>query len=133
MVENENQLSANVDTREVAKKLIRYCRDQKHRKAVAELYADHCTSREMPGSENEFVEGKAAIIEKNDKWFEMVKEFHECEVTDPLIAGAFFTCQMTVDVSFYGHKRMQLNEVCVYQVEDGKIVSEQFFYSPIDQ
>ena len=87
----------------------------------------------MPGADKEFVEGKPAIIEKNEKWFAMVKEFHECEVTDPLIAGSFFSCQMTVDVSFYGHKRMQLEEVGVFEVKDGKIISEQFFYSPFDQ
>lgn len=121
-----------MNTREVAKKLIRYCRDQKHRKAVDELYADDCTSREMPaGAPDEFVQGKPGIIEKNNQWFEMVKEFHECEVTDPLIAGNFFSCKMIVDVSFYGRKRMQLEELCVYEVRDGKIISEQFFYSPM--
>ena len=118
-----------MNTRDVAKKLIRYCRDCKHRKAVVELYADRCTSREMPGAPHEFIEGKAAIVEKNNKWFELVKEFHECEVTDPQIAGNFFSCQMTLDVSFYGQKRMQMEEICIYEVADGQIVSEQFFYS----
>ena len=117
-----------MNTKDVAKKLIRFCRDQKHRKAVDELYADNCVSREMPGTPDDFVEGKAAIIEKNNKWFESVKEFHECEVTDPVVCGDFFTCKMSLDVTFYGRKRMQLEEICVYQVSNEKIVSEQFFY-----
>ncbi len=120
-----------MSTRDVAKKLIRYCRDKKHRKAVEELYAADCTSREMPDSPDEFVQGKAKIVKKNNKWFEMVKEFHECEVTDPLIADNFFSCLMTIDVSFYGRKRMQLQELCVYEVRNSKIISEQFFYSPM--
>lgn len=117
-----------MNTIDVAKKLIRFCRDKKHRKAVEELYADNCVSREMPGTPDEFVEGKAAIIKKNNTWFESVKEFHECEVSDPIVAGNFFSCLMTLDVTFYGRKRMQLEEVCVYEVSDAKIISEQFFY-----
>lgn len=118
-----------MNTKEVAKKLIRYCRDQKHRKAVDELYADNCISREMPGTPDDVIQGKAAIIAKNNKWFESVKEFHECEVSDALVSGDFFSCLMSIDVTFYGRKRMQLEEICVYQVIQGKIVSEQFFYT----
>ena len=121
-----------MNTRDVAKKLIRYCRLQKHRKAVDELYSDQCTSREMPGTPDEFVAGKSAIVAKNKKWFDSVKEFHDCEVSDPIVAGSLFSCLMTLDVTFYGRKRMQLEEICVYNVADGKVVSEQFFYSEPD-
>ena len=119
-------------TKDVARKLIRYCRERRHRKAVDELYADHCTSREMPGVPDDFVEGKQAIMEKNQRWFEMVKVFHDGDVTDPIFAGNFFCCEMFLDVTFKGHKRMQLEELCVYEVQNGKIVSEQFFYSDPD-
>ena len=118
-----------MSTRDIAKKLIKYCRDQKHRRAVDELYSNDCISREMPGVPDEIVEGKAAVIAKNAKWFEAVKEFHECEVSDPIVSGDYFSCLMTLDVTFYGRKRMQLSEICVYEVANEKIVSEQFFYS----
>jgi len=118
-----------VSTRDVAKQLIRFCRAQKHRKAVDELYADDCVSREMPGVPEAIVEGKLGIIAKNNKWFEAVKEFHECEVSDPIVSGDFFSCLMVIDVTFYGRKRMQLSEICVFEVANEKIVSEQFFYS----
>jgi limonene-1,2-epoxide hydrolase len=32
------------------------------------------------------------------------------------------------DVTFKGKPRMQLDEVAVFEVKDGKIVLEQFFY-----
>ncbi len=129
MEKNAKRSNANVETKEVAKKLIRYCRDKKHRKAVEELYADQCVSREMPGMPDEFTEGKLAIIAKNNSWFETVKEFHECEVSDPIVAGSFFSCMMAVDVTFFGRQRMQMQEICVFEVKDGKIVSEQFFFT----
>lgn len=117
-----------MNTCEVAKKLVRYCREQRHKTAIRELYADGCTSREMPDSPDELVVGKDAIIEKNNQWFQAVKEFHECDVSDPIIAGNVFCCRMIVDATFYGRPRMQLEEICVYRVENGQIVSEQFFY-----
>jgi limonene-1,2-epoxide hydrolase len=35
---------------------------------------------------------------------------------------------MTLDATMTGMGRMQLDEICVYEVKDGKIVFEQFFY-----
>jgi hypothetical protein len=117
-----------METLAVAKKLIRYCREQRHKTALRELYAENCVSREMPGTPEELVTGKPAILQKNKKWFESVKEFHECDVSDAIIAGNFFVCRMTIDVTFYGQPRMQLEEICVYEVANGQIVSEQYFY-----
>jgi hypothetical protein len=35
---------------------------------------------------------------------------------------------MTNDVTFKEHGRSKIEEVCVYEVQSGKIVKEQFFY-----
>jgi len=34
-----------------------------------------------------------------------------------------------MDITYKGMPRMNDSEICVYNVVDGKIVSEQFFYS----
>jgi limonene-1,2-epoxide hydrolase len=41
-------------------------------------------------------------------------------------AGTSFACAMQLDVTIKGQGRMNLNELCVYEVKDGKIISEQF-------
>jgi hypothetical protein len=35
---------------------------------------------------------------------------------------------MSIDATMKGMGRQVLDEVCVYEVKDGKIVQEQFFY-----
>jgi len=35
---------------------------------------------------------------------------------------------MMMDATFKGIGREKMNELCMYEVEDGKIVKEQFFY-----
>ena len=44
------------------------------------------------------------------------------------VAGNWFTVPMSMDVTMKGHPRMQMDEMCLYQVRGGKIVREQFFY-----
>lgn len=57
-----------------------------------------------------------------------VEEFHGGEITDPVVADNHFTSKMTFDVTFKDRGRKQMEEVCVFQVKDGKIVKEHFFY-----
>ena len=36
---------------------------------------------------------------------------------------------MALDVTLEGRGRVTMEELCMYEVDDGKIVAEQFFYS----
>ena len=116
-------------TQEIADRLVSMCRQGQNMEALTELYADGCTSREMLGMPNEFVEGKAAIIKKSESWYETVEEMHSGEVGDPIVADNHFACTMKFDITFKDKGRMQFEEVCVYTVADGKIAAEQFFYT----
>ena len=59
---------------------------------------------------------------------ENLLEFHSSEIGDPIVGDNHFSCIMTSDVTFKEGGRVNFSEVCVYKVEDGKIVLEQFFY-----
>jgi hypothetical protein len=76
----------------------------------------------------ELTEGKEAVMGKTEYWYSTVEEVHSGEVSDPIVTGNFFSCTMDMDVTYKEHGRMPMNEVAVYEVNDGKIVSEQFFY-----
>ena len=71
--------------------------------------------------------GLDAIIKKGYKWNEMVSATHSLEVSEPIIAGNTFSLTMRMDVTTKDRGRQDLTELCVYQVKDGKIISEQFF------
>jgi len=42
------------------------------------------------------------------------------------LAGGSFACAMQLDVTIKGHGRMKLDELCIYEVKNDKIISEQF-------
>jgi hypothetical protein len=116
-------------TKEVADKLISMCREGKNIQAVEELYADNIVSKEMPGYPQEITTGIKAVHKKSEDWLANLQEFHGGDISDPVIAGNHFTTKMTFDATFKEGGRQQMEEVCVYEVENGKIVNEQFFYT----
>lgn len=119
-----------MNTQEIANKLVEYCKNGKWDKAQEELYADNAVSIEMPGVPGfpERVEGKAAIVKKGEMWSSGVEEFFGVEIEGPIVAGDHFACTMVMDIKMKGRERSKDEEVCIFKVADGKIVSEQFFY-----
>lgn len=122
-----------MNTQEVANKLVEYCRKGEFENAMKELYGHDIVSVEPKGSPTERVEGIEAVVQKGIQFSENVEEMHGMEVSDPTVADNFFTIKMTMDVTFKGAPRMTMEEICLYQVKDGKVVYEQFFYTPAPQ
>ena len=122
------ETTLTMTTTEVANKLVSLCRTGKNMDAVHELYADNVLSLEPKGSRMERAEGKDAIIAKELAFFEMVEEVHSNEVSEPIVAANFFSVTMKMDMTLKGMGRTSMDEVCVYEVKDGKIVFEEFFF-----
>jgi ketosteroid isomerase-like protein len=94
-----------------------------------ELYADNAVSIEPASSPGlKTVEGLEAIKEKGKQFGEMVEEMHGGYSNDPVVGGSHFALAMGMDVTMKGQGRMQMHEIAVYEVKDGKIVKEHFFY-----
>ena len=66
------------------------------------------------------VKGLPAIMEKGRKFVGMVETMHQLKVSEPLVAPSSFACVMELDVTMKGQGRMQMGELCVYEVKDGK-------------
>lgn len=117
-----------MSTKEVADKLVEYCRKGDFNTAHAKLYADEAVSIE-PYSTPEFekeTKGLNAIKEKGEKFDSMVDSMHGVKVSEPLVAGNAFAFTLDMDMTMKGRDRMNMSEICVYQVKDGKIVKEEF-------
>ena len=116
-------------TQEVGDKLVAYLRQGKIFEAQAELYADEMVSIEpetaMPP---QVTKGKEAIAEKGKQFASMIEERHGGSCSDPIAGGRYFSISMSLDATMKGMGRQLLDEICVYEVKDGKIVQEQFFY-----
>ncbi len=118
-----------METKEIAKKLAAYCKKADWEGAQNELYAESAISVE-PYSTPEFdkeTKGLKAIIDKGQKFTSMVEKVHAIEVSEPLVAGNSIAFVLGMDLTMKGKGRMNSPELCVYQVKDGKIISEEFF------
>lgn len=121
-----------MNTEQVAKRLVELCREGKYDQAQDELYAEDAVSVEMAGMQSGAlgnVKGLAAIREKGRKWMESIETIHGGSVSDPVVAGDWFSLALGIDATYRDKGRMPMEEICVYQVRDGKIVHEQFFYN----
>ncbi|WP_245844263.1 nuclear transport factor 2 family protein [Nibricoccus aquaticus] len=100
----------------------------KYEQAQTELYAADVVSIEPYASPHfaKETKGLPAIIEKGRKFMGMIETMHQYAVSEPVVAGSSFACTMRMDVTMKGVGRMDMTELCVYEVKDGKIVSEQF-------
>ena len=117
-------------TQEVADFLVSACRKGDFESPIEELYGANIVSIEPEGAQMREAVGKEAVIEKGKQFNEMVEEFHGIEVSDPVVADNFFAVSMKMDVTYKGAPRMTMEEVCLYQVDDGKIIREEFSYTP---
>jgi hypothetical protein len=116
-------------TEEIAKRLVGYCRKADWEGAHMELYATNAKSTE-PYATPQFervTEGLEAIRKKGKMFDSMVEKVHSIEVSQPLVAGNSIAFTLAMDMTMKGKGRMKSPELCVYQVKDGKIVSEEFF------
>jgi hypothetical protein len=115
-------------TREIAERLVALCREGKVEIAQKELYAEDAFTIEPYGTPAfpKETKGLDAIIEKGRKFAAMIEQVHAVSISDPLVAGSSFAYAMQLDVTINGKGRMNLDELCICEVEDGKIVSERF-------
>lgn len=115
-------------TQEIANRMVSLCREGKYEECYTELYSPNAVSIEPSGAMIERAEGMEAIAAKGKAWNEMIEEFHGSSVGDPIVADDHFSCTMMIDCTMKGKGRHKMDEICVYKVAEGKIVSEQFFY-----
>ena len=116
-------------TQEIARRLTDLCKKGDFETAQKELFAEDAVSIEPHGTPDfeKETKGLQAIKQKTEKWNAMVEKASDLKFSEPLIAGNAFACTMQMHVTMKGGQEMDMAELCVYTVKDGKITSEQFF------
>ena len=115
-------------TQQVADRLVELCRQGQMLEAQEELYGDDIVCIEPEHSQMPVTKGKAAVMEKGKHFAEMIEERHGGSFGDPVVSGRFFSFAGMLDATLKGRGRQVLEEICLYEVKDGKVVFEQFFY-----
>jgi hypothetical protein len=116
-------------TQEVANRFNELAQTGQWDKIQDELFAENAVSIEPPHSQGtQSAEGLPAIKEKGKQFSTMVEEMYGGYSNEPQVAGNFFAIAMGMDCKMKGMDRMKMDEIAVYEVKDGKIVKEQFFF-----
>ena len=118
-----------MEIQQIAQRLYELCNQGKFEQAQKELFAKDAVSiepQESPGFDK-VTKGLDAIFEKGEKFNSMVQEFHSCKMSEPIIAGNAFALSLSMDATMKDGSRNPMDEICVYEVKDGKIISERFF------
>ncbi len=120
---------AALTTQEVAARFDELARQEKWFEIQDELFADNVRSIDPPNSPYfKYAEGKVAVRKKGKDWVEKVEEFHGAYTTHPVIGGNHFAVGRGVDITVEGFGRIKIDQIMLYEVNDGQIVLEQFFY-----
>lgn len=116
-------------TQEIANRLAELCRQGKWEEAQKELFSADAASIEphaSPAFEKE-VKGLDKIFEKGRQFENMLEKLHDVIISEPLVTAGTIAFKLTMDVTMKERPRETWEEICVYQVKEGKIISEQFF------
>jgi hypothetical protein len=117
-----------MNTEEVGMKVAELVRKQEYKEAIDTLYADDILSIEAGGHEGMSAEmrGIEAVRGKTQWWIDQM-EVHSLKVSGPFAAHDKFVLRYDIDVTDKeSKKRMQMSEVGVYTVKEGKIIREEF-------
>jgi hypothetical protein len=116
-------------TQEVAARFNELAREEKWFEIQDELFADDVKSEDPSHSPYfGFAEGKAAVRKKGEDWVKRIKAAHNLHTTEPIVGGNYFAVGRNVDITVDGFGRVKIDEIMVYEVKDGQIVLEKFFY-----
>lgn len=116
-------------TQEIASRFNELAQQEKWFEIQEELFAEDVRSVDPVNSPYMgYAEGKVAVRKKGENFVSKIEAFHGASTSGPVVAGNHFAVGREMDVTVQGFGRIQLNEVMLYEVKDGKIVLEQFFY-----
>lgn len=116
-------------TQDVADRLYELAQQNKWEQALDELFSDDAANQEpshVPDWQN--VQGREKIREKMHQFHALIEQEHNSFVHPPLVTGKYIALSSGKDVTMKGRGRVQLSEITLYEVKDGQIVKEQFFY-----
>ena len=116
-------------TQQVAARFNELAKQEKWFDIQDELFADNVKSIDPPESPYfKYAEGKSLIRKKGEDWVKRIEAAHRRYTSEPIVAGNHFAVGREVDITVQGFGRIQIGEVMLYEVKDGEIISEQFFY-----
>ena len=115
---------------EIAKKLHAYVASGEYDKAYDELFDQDAVAIEPQLTAINFgkVSGIKAIKQKVTALGENISELISREMSEPIVTETHIAFTNVVLAKNKNNEEFGLSEICLYEVKEGKIISEQFIY-----
>ena len=119
-----------MSTQEIANRYVALCKEGRFHDCLDELFSADAVSVEAGGPPGaDLVASGLPAIRAKGEWWTNNHEVHKGEVFGPYPNGDRFAVRFAFDITNKpSGKRMQMDEVGLFTVENGKIVREEFFY-----
>jgi hypothetical protein len=117
-------------TQEIAKRLYELCSAKLFAQAHIDLYSEDSVSIEPSIAHWDIitVKGKKAIMQKGKAFMTLVTEWNGTFTSQPIVYGSFIFMEMRMDLTLAELGNISLSEMGKFEVRDGKIISEEFYY-----
>jgi hypothetical protein len=124
-----SEIKTALTTHEVAARFDKLAQQEQWFEIQDELFADNVRSIE-PSHSPYFndADGKDSVRKKGEDWVAKIQQAHRTHTTHPVVGGNYFTVGREVDITVEGHGKVVINQIMLYEVRNGQIVLEQFFY-----
>jgi hypothetical protein len=117
-------------TKEVATRYYELIQQHQYRQIQEELYAPNVINIEPENDTNLplVTEGIEALQQKEGLFFSQVEQMYGGTMSEPIVSDYYFSQMTEMDVKMRGKERKLKNQIGVFEVRNGKIVKEQFFF-----
>lgn len=116
-------------TQEVAARFNELAQQEKWFQIQDEFFAKNVKSIEPSHAQFlGYAEGKANVRKKGEDFVNRISAVHSASTTEPVVGGNYFAVGRQMEITHQEHGRIHMNEIMMYEVKNGEIILEQFFY-----
>jgi hypothetical protein len=118
-------------TLEIANKIVENCTNGKFSENYKNFYAEDAIAYEPEGNAFQLereLKGHKKIVSRANAFHAIIEKLLSRTVSAPLVAGDYFTFRLCQEFELKNIGYFKLDELCLFQVKDGKITKEEYFY-----
>ncbi|MFB6456673.1 SnoaL-like domain-containing protein [Chitinophaga sp. Hz27] len=116
-------------TQEVAARFHELAQQEKWFDIQDEFFGQAVQSIEPTGSAYfDYAVGKTLVRKKGEDFVKKITAVHRTYTSAPIVTDNHFAVVREVDITQEDYGRIQIHQIMLYEVRNGEIVKEQFFY-----
>ena len=115
-------------TQEVANRIVTNCRSGNFFDNYDELYSEDVVKYESVSGPERETKGLQAVLDSSKNFHTTIEKVLTREVSEPLISGNYFSFRICQEFDLKNIGYFKLDELCLFKVQDGKIIYEEYFY-----